>query len=192
MRFFSLVISVNVKCRCTVQSGDLARPLILHTRCNRPEFSPSQFFSWGKTGGPILSPPQLVKTSTIPCHEHAKNFGYLGGGEKLGQLILSPPRQNKTSALCRWLSGWRKTLLVCYFPILTSESITLPCHEYMYNLCLLGGGGKLGWPILSPPWPIHSSPRLVKVSTLPCQECANNLCFLGGGEKLGGPILYPP
>ena len=104
-----------------------------------------------KLGWPILSPPRLVKVSTLPCHEYANNLCFLGGGEKLGRPILSPPRQDKASTLCRWLSGWRKTRLVCYFPTLTSEASTLHCHKYTYNLCFLGGGEKLGRPILSPP-----------------------------------------
>ena len=93
-----------------------------------------------KLGRPILSPPQLVKTSPTPCHEYANNLCFLEGGEKLGQPILSPPRQDKTSTLCRWLSGWRKTWLVHYFPTLTTESI---------NLTL--SWEKLGRPVLSPP-----------------------------------------
>ena len=166
-----------------------------------------------KIGRPILSPPRLVKTSTIPCHEYANNFCFLGGGEKLGRPVLSPPRQDKTTTLCRWLSGWRKTWLVLYFPTLTSESINLtlswihiqpllirewwktgPAQSFptltseSINLVQKLGylvGEKLGQPILSPP-------GLVKVSAIPCHEYANNLCFLGGGGKLGRPILSPP
>ena len=166
-----------------------------------------------KLGRPILSPPRLVKTSTILCHEYANNLCFLGGGEKLGRPILSPPQQDKTSTLCGWLSGWRKTWLVHYFPTLTSESInftlswihiqpvlirgwgkTGPAQSFPTLTCesiklvqKLGylGGEKLGQPILSPP-------RLVKVSTLPCHEYANKLGFLGDGEKLGRPILSPP
>ena len=155
-----------------------------------------------------------MKVSTLPCHEYANNLCFLGGGEKLGQPILSPPRQDKASTLCRWLSGCRKTWLVHYFPTLTSERINLTLSWiHIQPLLLWGGGGgtgpahsfptltsesinlvqklgylggeKLGRPILSPP-------RLVKVSTLPCHEYANNLWFLGGGEKLGLPIRSPP
>ena len=63
-----------------------------------------------KLGRPILSPPRLVKESTLPCDEYANNLCFLWGGEKLGRPILSPPRQDKLSILCRWLSGWRKNL----------------------------------------------------------------------------------
>ena len=80
---------------------------------------------WRKTGLAHSFPTPIVKTSTIPCHEYANNLCFLGGGEKLGRPILSPPQQDKTSTLCRWLSGWRKTWLVHYFPTLTSESINL-------------------------------------------------------------------
>ena len=172
----------------------------------------------GYLGGEILSwsvifPPWQVKASTFTCHEYANKLCFLGGGEKLGRPILSPPRQDKASTWCRWLSGWRKTRLVRYFPTLTIESINLtlswickqpllirgwgktgPAHSFptltsvSINLVQkLGylGGEKLGRPILSPP-------RLVKVSALPCHEYANNRCFLGGGEKVGRPILSPP
>ena len=112
-----------------------------------------------KLGRPILSPPRLVKTSTIPCHEYANYLCFLGGGEKLGRPILSPPQQDKTSTLCRLLSGWRKLGWSISFPPWQVKASTLPCHEYTYNFCLLGGGEKLGRPSLSPPW-------LVKVSNL--------------------------
>ena len=164
-----------------------------------------------KLGRPILSSPRLVETSTIPCHEYANNLCFLGGGEKLVRPILSPTWQDKTSTMCRWLSGWRKTWLVHYFPTLTSESINLtlswihiqplfvkgwgktgPAQSFptltsesinpVQKLVYLGGE-KLGWPILSPPW-------LVKVSAKPCHEYAT--FALGGGEKLGWPILSPP
>ena len=154
-----------------------------------------------------------MKVSSLPCHDYANNLCFLGGGEKLGRPILSPPQQDNASTLCRWLSGWRKTWLVCYFPTLTSESITLylswickqpllfrgwgktgPAHSFptlssiSINLVQkLGylGGEKLGWSVTFPPWHVIAS-------TLPCHEYANNLCFLGGGEKLGRPILSPP
>ena len=154
-----------------------------------------------KLGRPILSPPRLVKTSTIPCHEYANNLCFLGGGEKLGRPILSPPRQDKTSTLCRWLSGWRKSGKGHYFPTQTSESINLTLSWIHIESLLIRAltsesinlvqklgylcGEKLVRPILSPPW-------LEKVSTLPCHEYAKTLCFLGGGEKLGWPILSPP
>ena len=160
-----------------------------------------------------LSPIRLVKVSSLPCHEYANNLCFLGGGEKLGWPILSPPQQNKASTLYRWLSGWRKTRLVCYFPTLTSESITLylswkckqpllfrwwgktgPAHSFptlssiSINLVQKLGyldGEKLGWSVTFPPWHVIAS-------TLPCHEYANNLCFLGGGEKLGRPSLPHP
>ena len=68
------------------------------------------YLSGEKLGRPILSPPRLVKVSTLPCHEYANNLCFLGVGEKLGRPILSPPQQDKASTLCRWLSGWRKNL----------------------------------------------------------------------------------
>ena len=105
-----------------------------------------------KLGRPILSPPRLVKTSTIPCHEYANNLCFLRGGEKLGRPILSPPQQDKTSTLWRWLSGWRKFGWSISFPPWQVKASNLPCHEYTYNLCLLGDGEKLGRPSLSPPW----------------------------------------
>ena len=139
-------------------------------------------------------------------------FAFLRGGEKLGWPMLSPPWQDKALTLCRWLSGWRNTRLVHYFPTLTSESINFTrLWIHIQPLLFMGwgktglansfptmtsesinlvqklgylGGVKLGRPILSPP-------PLVKVSTLPCHEYANSLCFLGGGEKLGRPILSP-
>ena len=112
-----------------------------------------------KLGRPILSPIRLVKVSTLPCHEYSKNLCFLGGGEKLGRPILSPLQQDKTSTLCRWLSRWRKLGWSISFPPWQVKASTLPCHEYTYNLCLLGGGEKLGQLSLSPPW-------LVKVSNL--------------------------
>ena len=97
-----------------------------------------------KLGRPILSPPRLVKTSTILCHEYANNLCFLGGGEKLGRPILSPPQQDKTSTLCGWLSGWRKTWLVHYFPTLTSESINLTLSWMHIQPLLIRGWGKTG------------------------------------------------
>ena len=154
-----------------------------------------------------------MRVSTLPCHEYSNNLCFLRGGEKLGRPILSPPRQDKASTLCRSLSEWRKTWLVCYFPTLTSESINLtlswickpplpsrgwgktgPAYSFpiltsvSINLVQkLGylGGEKLGWFVTFPPWQVIAS-------TLPCHEYANNLCFLGGGEKLGRPIPSPP
>ena len=49
------------------------------------------YLGGAKLGEPILSPPRLVKVSTLPCHEYANNHCFFGGGEKLGQPILSPP-----------------------------------------------------------------------------------------------------
>ena len=181
-----------------------------HLEKCKPQLCADGYLGGEKLGRPILSPPRLVKTSTIPCHEYANNLCFLGRGEKLGQPILSPSRQDKTSTMCRWLSGWRKTWLVHYFPTLTSESINIILswihiqawlirgwgktgsaqsfptltNESINLVQKLGylGGEKLGWPIPSPPW-------LVKVSILPCHEYANNLCFLGVGEKLGRPKI---
>ena len=82
-----------------------------------------------KLGWPILSPPWLVKVSTLPCHEYANNHCFIGDGEKLGWPILSPPWQDKASTLCRWLPGWRKTRLFHSFPTLTSESISLTLSQ---------------------------------------------------------------
>ena len=153
-----------------------------------------------------------MKVSAIPCHEYENNLCFVGGGEKLGRPILSPPQQDKSSTLCRWLSGWGKTWLVHYFPTLTSESINFTLSvihiqplvirewgkiglaqffptltsESINLVQKLGylGGEKLGRPILSPP-------RLMKVSTLSCHEYANNLCFLGGGGKTGPAHSFP-
>ena len=132
-----------------------------------------------KLGRPILSPPWLVKTSTIPCHEYANNLCFLGGGEKLGRPILSPPRHDKTSTLCRWLSGWRKTWLVHYFPTLTSESINLTLSWIYIQPLLIRGWGKTG--------PAHSFPTLTTESI----NLVQKLGYLGR-EKLGQPILSPP
>ena len=115
--------------------------------------------------------------------------------------------------MCRWLSGWRKTWLVHYFPTLTGESINLTLSWIHIPILLFRGWGKTGlahsFPTLTSEsinlvqklgylvgvklgWPILSPPRQVKASTLPCHEYANNLYFSGGGEKLGRPILSPP
>ena len=109
------------------------------------------YLGGGKLGRPILSPTRLVKVSAIPCHEYANNFCFLGGGEKLGRPILSPPQQDKASTLCRWLSGWRKTRLIRYFPTLTSESINLYLSWIHIQPLLFRGWGKTGPAILSPP-----------------------------------------
>ena len=97
-----------------------------------------------KLGWPILSPPRLVKVSTLPCHEYANNLCFLGGGEKLGRPILSPPWQDKAWTMCRWLSGWRKTRLVHYFPTLTSESINPTLSWIHIPILLFRGWGKNG------------------------------------------------
>ena len=101
-----------------------------------------------KLGRPILSPPWLVKVSTLPCHEYANNLCLSGGGEKLGRPILSPP-------LCRWLSGWRKIRLVRYFPTLTSENINLTLSWICKQPLRFRGWGKTG--------PAHSFPTLISV-----------------------------
>ena len=97
-----------------------------------------------KLGWPILSPPWLVKVSTLPCHGYANNLCFLGGGEKLGRPILSPPWQDKAWTMRRWLSGWRKTRLVHYFPTLTSESINLTLSWIHIPILLFRGWGKNG------------------------------------------------
>ena len=112
-----------------------------------------------KLGWPILSPPWLVTASTLPCHEYANNLCFSGGGEKLGRPILFPPRQDKASTLCRWLSGWRKTRLVRYFPTPTSESINLTLSWIHIQPLLIRGWRKTGPAHSFPPW-------LVKVSIL--------------------------
>ena len=130
----------------------------------------------------------------------------------MGQPILSPHGQDKASTLCRWLSGWRETRLVRYFPTLTSESINLtlswihiqpllirgwrktgPAHSFpiltsesinlVQKLSYLGGE-KLGWSNIFPPWQ-------VKASILPCHEYVNNLCFLGCGGITGPAHSFP-
>ena len=107
-----------------------------------------------KLGWPILSPTRIGKASHLPCHEYANNLCFSGDGEK-----LSPPRQDRVSTLCRWLSEWRKTRLVRYFPILTSESIILTLSRIHIPILLFMGWGNTG--------PAHSFPTwLVKVSIL--------------------------
>ena len=85
-----------------------------------------------------------MKASSLPCHEYTYNLCLSGGGEKLGRPILSPPWQNKASACCRWLSGWRKTWLVHYFPTLTSESINHNLSWIHIQPLLFRGWGKTG------------------------------------------------
>ena len=155
-----------------------------------------------------------MKVSTLPCHEYENNLCFLWGGEKLGRPILPPPWQDEASTLCRWLSGWRKTWLIRYFPTLTSESInltTLPCHEYANNLCLLVGREKLGQPILSPPRQDKASTWCRWLSewrktqlvcyfpTLTSESIKLTLSWIHiqpllirGWGKLGRPILSPP
>ena len=107
-----------------------------------------------KLGRPILSPPRLEKVSTLPCHEYANNHCFLGGGEKLGLPIRSPPWQDKAWTMCRWLSGWRKTQLVHYFPTPTSESINLTLSWICKQSLLFRGWGKTG--------PAYSIPTLTR------------------------------
>ena len=219
--------------------GKLGQPIVLPLRPKQKWSFVVNYWGGEKLGRPVFSPPWKVKASTLsrwlsewrktglahsfttPTSENinhtlswiCKQSLLFGGWGKTGPAHSSPPRQDKASTLCRSLSGWRKTCLVCCFPTLTSESInltlswihiqpllirgwgktgpaqsfpTLTCEsiKLVQKLCYLGGE-KLGRPILSPP-------RLVKVSTLPCHEYANNLCFLGDGEKLGRPSFSPP
>ena len=95
-----------------------------------------------KLGRPILSPPQLVKVSTLPCHEYANNLFFLGDGENRGRPILSPPWQDKASTLCRWLSGLRKTGQAHSFPNPTSENINLTLSWICKQPLLFWGWGK--------------------------------------------------
>ena len=128
-----------------------------------------------KLGRSILSPPQLVKVhvSTLPCHEYANNICLLGGGEKPGRPILSPPQQDKASTLCRWLSGWRKTWLVRYFPTLTSENINLTLSWICKQPLLFRGWGKTG--------PAHSFPTLTSESI--------NIVQKLGYQNSAGPLF---
>ena len=130
-------------------------------------------------GRPILSPPWLAKTSTIPRHEYANNLCFSGGGDKLGRHILSQPQQDEASIMCRWLSGWKKTWLVRYFLTLTSENINLILSWIHIPILLFRGWGKTG--------PAHSFPTLTSESI----NFVQKLGYLGG-EKLGQPILSPP
>ena len=97
---------------------------------------PLLFRGWGKTGSAHSFP-----TLTSESINLVQKLGYLGG-EKLGLPILSPPRQDKASTWCRWLSGWRKTRLVRYFPTLTSESINLTLSWIHIQPLLSRGWGK--------------------------------------------------
>ena len=83
------------------------------------------YLSGEKLGWSVIFPPWQVKASALPCHEYTYKLCFLWDGLKLGRPILSPPQQDKASTWCRWLSGWRKTRPVRYFPTLTSESINL-------------------------------------------------------------------
>ena len=135
---------------------------------------------WGKTG-PAQSFPTLTSesinlvqklglisgkrktglahsfpTPTSESHENANILCLIWGREKLGQPILSPPRQDKTPTLCRWLSGWRKTWLVHYFPTHTSESINFTLSWIHMQPLLIRGWGKTG--------PAQSFPTLTSES----------------------------
>ena len=125
-----------------------------------------------KLGWSITFPPWQVKASTLPCHEYANNLCFLGGGGKTGPAHSFPTLTIVSSNLVQKLGylGGEKLSWSITFPPWQVKASILPCHEYTYKLCLLGGGKILGRPSLSPPW-------LVEVSIL-----------LGGGEKLGQPI----
>ena len=112
-----------------------------------------------KLGRPILCPPRLVKASTIPCHEYANNLCFLGGGENLAGPFFAHPDMIRHQPSADGYLGGEKLGWSIIFPPWQVKASTLTCHEYTYNLCLLGGGEKLGRPSLSPPW-------LVKVSIL--------------------------
>ena len=133
-------------------------------------------------------------------------------GKNWAGPFFPPPQQDKTSTLCRWLSGWRKTWLVHYFPTLTSESINLTLSWIHIQPLLIRGWGKTGpaqsFPTLTSESinlvqklgylggeklgrPILSPPRLVKVSTLPCHEYANSLCLFRGWGKTGPAHSFP-
>ena len=135
---------------------------------------------WKKLGQPILSPTRLVKTSTIPCHEYANNLCFLGGGENWAGPFFPHPDKIRASTLCRWLSGWRKTRLVRYFPTLTSESTNLyPVMNMHIQPLLIRGWGKTGL--------AQSFPTLTSVSI----NLVQKLGYLGG-EKLGWSVTFPP
>ena len=102
----------------------LSRLYWVHGQCPGSPLSPWTSYRL-ELGWSIIFPPWQVKASTLPCHEYTYNLCFLRGGEKLGRPILSHPWQDKALTLCRWLSGWRKTWLVHYFPTLTGESINL-------------------------------------------------------------------
>ena len=131
-----------------------------------------------KLGWSVIFPLWQVKASTLPCHKYTYNLRVFGGGEKLGQPILSPPWQDKASTWCRWLSGWRKTRLVRYFPILTSESINLTLSWICKQPLLFKGGGE-NWA-----GPFFPHPDKIKH-----QPGADDYL---GGEKLGWSVTFPP
>ena len=188
----------------------LGQPIILPLRPKQKWCFVVNYWDGEKFGRPILSPPWLVKTSTIPSREYAYNLGFLGGGGKLGRPILSPLWQDKASTWCRCLSGRRKTRLVHSYPTLTSGSINLTLSWICKQPLLFRGWEKVGRPILSLPWQDEASnlcrwlsrwrkthwiflsqPWLVKVSTLPCHEYTYNLSFLGGGGKTRLAHAFP-
>ena len=77
---------------------------------------------------------------------------FLGGGEKLGRRVLSPPWKVKALTLCRWLSGWRKPGLDNSFPSPASESINLTLSWTCIQPLLFRWWGKT--------WPARSFPTL--------------------------------
>ena len=77
-----------------------------------------------KLGQPILSPPQLVKVSTLPCHEYANNLCFLGGGKNCASPFFPHPDKIKHQPCADGYLGGEKLGLTSFFPTLTNESIS--------------------------------------------------------------------
>ena len=164
----------------------LGQPVVLPLRPKQKWCFVVNYWGGEKLGRPVLSPPWKVKASTLcrwlsgwrktgPAHSFptptseninhtlswiCKQSWLFRGWGKTGPAHSFPhPDKIRHQPCADGYLGGEKLGWSIIFPPWQVKASILPCHEYTYNLCLLGGGAKLGRPILSPPW-------LVKVSIL--------------------------
>ena len=97
-----------------------------------------------KLGWPILSPPRLVKASTLPCHEYAYTLAFLGIGKNwAGPFFPHPEKWKHQHCADGYLVGGKLGRPILS-PSRQVKASTLPSHEYANTHWILVGGEQ-GW-----------------------------------------------
>ena len=115
----------------------------------------------GYLGGEKTGPAHSFTTPTSENINHTlswicKQSLLFRGWGKTGPAHSFPSLTRLNINLLLQVIGWGKTVVQMVNRLRKTQP-TIPCHKYTCNLCLLGGGEKLGRPILSPPWLVIAS-----------------------------------